>query len=59
MSLGNSHRGSSGSSYSGMGTSVAELRRVVMRTRGVLEFMDELESADTCGTKEVWLITAV
>ena len=44
----NSQRGSSGRSYSGMGSSWAELRRVVMRTSGVLEFMEELESADTC-----------
>lgn len=54
----NSQRGSSGRSYSGMGSSCAELRRVVMRTRGVLEFMEELESADTCRKKD-WLITGV
>lgn len=51
MSLGNSHLGSSGSSYSetpaSMGVSAAEDRRVVIRTRGVLEFMEELDSADT------------
>lgn len=59
ISLRNSHRGSSGRSYSGMDSLCAELRRVVMRTRGVLEFMDELESVDTYGRKEDWLITAV
>lgn len=53
LSLGNSHRGSSGRSYSGMGSSCAELRRVVMRTRGVLEFMEELESAETCRRKGI------
>lgn len=59
LSLENSHRGSSGRSYSGIGSSCAELRRVVMRTRGVLEFMEELESAETCRMKGDWLITAV
>lgn len=53
LSLGNSHFGSSGSSYSetpaSMGASAVEERRVVILTRGVLEFMEELESADTCG----------
>ena len=48
LSLENSQRGSSGRSYSGMGSSCAELRLVVMRTSGVLEFMEELESDDTC-----------
>lgn len=47
LSRENSQRGSSGRSYSGIGSSCAELRRVVMRTSGVLEFMEELESADT------------
>lgn len=32
-----------------MGASAVEERRVVILTRGVLEFMEELESADTCG----------
>lgn len=59
LSLENSHRGSSGRSYSGIGSSCAELRRVVMRTRGVLEFMEELKSAETCRMKGDWLITAV
>lgn len=49
----NSQRGSSGRSYSGIGSSCAELRRVVMRTSGVLEFMEELESADTYRSKEI------
>lgn len=48
----NSHRGSSGRSYSGIGSSCAELRRIVIRTRGVLEFIDELDSADTYRTEE-------
>lgn len=52
LSRANSHRGSSGRSYSGIGSSCAELRRVVIRTRGVLEFIEELESADTYRTKE-------
>lgn len=47
LSRANSHRGSSGRSYSGMGSSCAELRLVVIRTSGVLEFIEELESADT------------
>lgn len=47
LSRENSQRGSWGRSYSGIGSSCAELRRVVMRTSGVLEFMEELESADT------------
>lgn len=47
LSRANSQRGSSGRSYSGMGSSCAELRRVVIRTKGVLEFIEELESADT------------
>lgn len=58
LSLANSQRGSSGRSYSGITSSCAELRRVVMRTSGVLEFMEELESADTYRRKD-WLITAV
>lgn len=35
-----------------MGASAVEERRVVILTRGVLEFMEELESADTwsCNT---------
>ena len=53
LSLANSQRGSSGRSYSGIGSSCAELRRVVMRTSGVLEFMEELESADTYRRKEI------
>ena len=52
LSRANSHRGSSGRSYSGIGSSCAELRRVVIRTRGVLEFIEELESADTYRTNE-------
>lgn len=52
LSRENSHRGSSGRSYSGIGSSCAELRRVVIRTRGVLEFIEELESADTYRTEE-------
>lgn len=36
-----------------MGASAVEERRVVILTRGVLEFMEELESADTwsCNTR--------
>lgn len=52
LSLGNSHFGSSGSSYSetpaNIGASALDERRVVILTKGVLEFMEELESADTC-----------
>lgn len=51
LSLGNSHLGSSGSSYSetpaSIGVSAAEDRRVVILTSGVLEFMEELDSAET------------
>lgn len=57
LSLENSQRGSSGRSYSGMGSSWAELRRVVILTNGVLELMEELESEDTCKGKDGWLIT--
>lgn len=57
LSLENSQRGSSGRSYSGMIWSWSELRRVVIRTSGVLELMEELESADTCREKWKWLIT--
>ena len=53
LSRANSQRGSSGRSYSGIGSSCAELRRVVIRTSGVLEFMEELESADTYRSKEI------
>lgn len=53
LSLANSHSGSRGRSYSGIGSSGAELRRVVIRTRGVFEFMDELESADTYRKKDI------
>ena len=54
LSLENSQRGSSGRSYSGMGSSwPAELRRVVMRTNGVLEFIEELESFDTCRRRQI------
>ncbi len=59
LSLENSQRGSSGRSYSGMGSSWAELRRVVILTNGVLELMEELESDDTCEGKDGWLITWV
>lgn len=51
LSLGNSHLGSSGSSYSetpaSMGVSAVEERRVVILTNGVLEFIEELDSAET------------
>jgi hypothetical protein len=51
LSLGNSHFGSSGSSYSetpaSIGVSAVEDRRVVILTSGVLEFMEELDSAET------------
>lgn len=51
LSLGNSHFGSSGNSYSetpaSMGVSAVEDRRVVILTSGVLEFMEELDSAET------------
>lgn len=59
LSRENSHRGSSGRSNSGIGMSCAELRRVVIRTRGALEFMEELESEDTYRKKGYWLIMAV
>lgn len=51
LSLGNSHFGSSGNSYSetpaSIGVSAVEDRRVVILTSGVLEFMEELDSAET------------